>query len=262
TQEEAKGRGAIALFGEKYGERVRLVNIGDYSLELCGGIHLRRTGEVGLFKVLGEGSVAAGIRRIEAHTGPAALKKIRQREAVLQELTGTLKAKEEGLIERVEGLLKEIKRLEKELAKLKEEKLKLVVSAGPGRVAEAIGITRFRNFEDVSGVKIATAMREGATVEDLRKEADSLRAQYPSIAIVLASAENGRVVMITSLSQDLVKKGLHAGEIAKDVAKLIGGGGGGKPDMAQAGGILADKLDEALDYSFKVIKEKVQDTSL
>lgn len=262
TQEEAKGRGAIALFGEKYGERVRLVNIGDYSLELCGGIHLRRTGEIGLFKVLGEGSVAAGIRRIEAHTGPAALKKIRQREAVLQELTGTLKAKEEGLIERVEGLLKEIKRLEKELVKLKEEKLKLVVSAGPGRVAEAMGITRFRNFEDVSGVKIATAMREGATVEDLRKEADSLRAQYPSIAIVLASAENGRVVMITSLSQDLVKKGLHAGEIAKDVAKLIGGGGGGKPDMAQAGGILADKLDEALDYSFKVIKEKVQDTSL
>ncbi|MEE9583926.1 MAG: DHHA1 domain-containing protein, partial [Candidatus Brocadiales bacterium] len=245
SQGEAKKRGAIALFGEKYGEKVRLVSIGDYSMELCGGIHLRRTGEAGLFKIVGEGSVAAGIRRIEALTGPAALACVREKERTIEKLAGMLKVRESGLPDRVEGLLGEIKALEKETKKLKE-----------GGLSKAAGelITRAR---EVSGVKIITEKLDGARSDDLRRAADTLRAQAPSIAIVLATAEDGAVVIITSLSKDLVKRGLHAAEIAKAAAKVVGGGGGGRADMAQAGGKHVDKIDEALDYSYKLIKEKV-----
>lgn len=245
SQDEAKKRGAVALFGEKYGEKVRLVNIGDYSLELCGGIHLRRTGEVGLFKIVGEGSVAAGIRRIEALTGPAAVTSVREREYAVGRLARMLKVQESDLTDRVEGLLEEIKKLEKEIKRLKT-----------GDMGKATGdlLTRAR---EVSGVKIVTEMLEGARVDDLRRAADTLKAQATSIAIVLASAEDGAVVVITSLSKDLVQRGLHAAEIARGVAKLIGGGGGGRADMAQAGGNRVDKIDEALEYSYKLIKEKV-----
>ncbi|MEE9515075.1 MAG: alanine--tRNA ligase, partial [Candidatus Brocadiales bacterium] len=245
SQDEAKKRGAVALFGEKYGEKVRMVNIGDYSLELCGGIHLRRTGEVGLFKIVGEGSVAAGIRRIEALTGPAAVTSVREREYAVGRLASMLKVQESGLTDRVEGLLEEIKRLEKEIKRLKT-----------GDMGKATGdlLTRAR---EVSGVKIVTEMLEGARVDDLRRAADTLKARAPSIAIVLASTEDGAVVVITSLSKDLVQRGLHAAEIAKGVAKVIGGGGGGRADMAQAGGNRVDKIDEALEYSYKLIKEKV-----
>ncbi|MFQ5862221.1 MAG: alanine--tRNA ligase [Candidatus Brocadiales bacterium] len=245
SPEEAKKRGAIALFGEKYGERVRLVNIGNYSLELCGGIHLRRTGEVGLFKIVGESSVAAGIRRLEALTGPAALKSVREKEYTVEELARMLKVQEAGLIGRVEGLLGDIKGLEREIKGLK--------GGGLGKATSEL-ITRAR---EVSGVKIITEKVEGAKADDLRRTADTLKAQAPSIAIVLAAMQDGMVVIITSLSKDLVKRGLHAAEIAKDVAKVVGGGGGGRADMAQAGGKYTEKIDEALDYSFKLIKEKV-----
>lgn len=243
--DEAKGRGAIALFGEKYGEKVRLVNIGGYSKELCGGIHLKRTGEVGLFKIVGEGSVAAGIRRIEALTGPAAVRAIREKEHTIEELSRILKVQESGLVERVKGLLDEIRSLEKEIKRLKE--------GGLDKAASEL-INRAR---EVSGVKIVTEKLEGARAEDLRRAADTLKAQAASIAIVLAAMQDGAVVIITSLSKDLVKRGLHAAEIARDVAKVVGGGGGGRADMAQAGGKHPEKIDEALDYSFRLIKEKV-----
>ncbi|MEE9200353.1 MAG: alanine--tRNA ligase, partial [Candidatus Brocadiales bacterium] len=223
SQEEAKRRGAIALFGEKYGEKVRLVNVGGYSLELCGGVHLRRTGEAGLFKIVGEGSVAAGIRRIEALTGPAAISSLREKERTIERLADMLKVHEGGLADRAEGLLAEVKGLEKEIKRLKKGSL--------GKSTSDL-ITRAK---EVSGVKIVTERLEGAKADDLRRTADTLKASTPSIAIVLASAENGSVVVITSLSKDLVKRGLHAAEIAKGVAKVIGGGGGGRADMAQAG---------------------------
>ncbi|MFQ5956623.1 MAG: alanine--tRNA ligase [Candidatus Brocadiales bacterium] len=245
SQDEAKKRGAIALFGEKYGEKVRLVSIGDYSRELCGGVHLGRTGEVGFFKIVGEGSVAAGIRRIEALTGPCALKGIREKEHTMEELARMLKVQEGGLIDRVKGLLGDIKGLEKEIKRVKE--------GGLGKASSEL-ITRAR---EVSGVKIIIEKLEGAKPDDLRRAADTLKTQAPSIAIVLAAMQDSSVVIITSLSKDLVKRGLHAAEIAKDVAKVVGGGGGGRADMAQAGGNCPEKIDEALDYSFKLIKDKV-----
>ncbi len=245
SQEEAKKRGAIALFGEKYGEKVRLVSVGDYSRELCGGIHLRRTGETGLFKIVGEGSVAAGIRRIEALTGPAAIVSLREKERTVERLSGMLKVRESGLADRVEGLLGEIKGLEKEVRRAKE--------GGLGEAATNL-ISRAR---EVSGVKIVTEKLEGANVDDLRRAADRLRSQAPSIAIVLASADGGSVKLITSLSKDLVQRGLHAGDIVKGAAEVVGGGGGGRADMAQAGGKDVEKIDEALDYSYKLIEEKV-----
>lgn len=240
--EEARKRGAIALFGEKYGERVRLVDIGGYSKELCGGIHLHRSGEVGLFKLVSEGSAAAGIRRIEALTGPAALQKIRETEAVLERLSTTLKVPEGAVLQRVEAMLGEIKRLEK--GTLGDQLRDFVAE---GLIKEA---------KEVNGVKVIAQKLEALGVNDLRRVIDYIK-PLPSVAVMLGTKEDGRAVLIVYMSKNLVKKGLNASEIVKDVARIIGGGGGGRADLAQAGGKDVEKLDEALEYSFKLIKEKV-----
>lgn len=243
--DEAKASGAMALFGEKYGEAVRVVNIGSYSRELCGGTHVRSTGEIGLFKIMSEASIAAGIRRIEALTGAAAINNIRQKEGVVSELCSLLKTPENQLLQRIEGVLEDAKKLNKEIQQLKQGSI--------GKVTD----TLIANAKEVSGVKIITQKLEGVNVEDLRNTADALRKLVESIAIVLGATEDGRVILITCFSKDLTKRGLHAGHIAKDIAKIVGGGGGGKPDMAQAGGQLTDKLDEALQTSYKIISEKI-----
>lgn len=242
---EAKASGAMALFGEKYGETVRVVNMGDFSRELCGGTHVRNTGEIGLFKIVSESSIAAGIRRIEALTGALALNKIREKEDVISELCGVLKTPENQLVGRIEGVLDEVKKLNKEIQQLKQETV--------GKVTDSL----IANAKEVSGVKIITERLEGVKAEDLRNTADALRKQVSSIAIVLGATEDGRVILITCLSQDLIKRGLHAGNIAKDIARIVGGGGGGKPDIAQAGGQLTERLDEALKVSYKIISEKI-----
>jgi alanyl-tRNA synthetase len=240
--EEAKKKGAMALFGEKYGERVRLVGIGAYSKELCGGIHLHRSGEVGLFKLVSEGSAAAGIRRIEALTGPAALQKVRETETVLQKLSTTLKVPEGAILQRVETLLGEMKKLEK--GTLGDQLRDFVAE---GLIKEA---------KEVSGVRVITQKLEALRPEDLRKVIDYMK-PLPSIAVTLGTKEEGRAVLIVYVSKDLVKKGLNASEIAREGARVIGGSGGGRADMAQAGGKDVAKLEEALAYSFKLIKEKV-----
>lgn len=242
---EAKAAGAIALFGEKYGETVRVVNIGNFSSELCGGTHVKDTGEIGCFKIVSESSVASGIRRIEALTGAAAMNKIREKEDIIREVCSVLKAPENQLIQRIEDVLDDAKKLNKEVQQLKQGSL--------GKSADAL----IANAKEVSGVKIITEKLEGVNAEDLRNTADALRKSIRSVAIVLGSTEDGRVVLITCLSKDLIKRGLHAGHIAKDIAKIVGGGGGGKPDMAQAGGQLPDRLDEALKTSYKIISEKI-----
>ncbi len=245
--DQARKAGATALFGEKYGENVRVVNIGDYSQELCAGTHVSNTGEIGLFKIISEFSVAAGIRRIEAVTGKVAIARTRQKEKMLEKLCGVLDVQDNMVIQRAEELMQQIKDFKKEMQKAKKED------------AQKYSSELVAHAKKVSGVSIVTEVIEGVEVDDLRKAVDSLKKSLKSVAIILGTAENGRVTLITSLSSDLVKKGLHAGNIAKDIAKIVGGGGGGRADMAQAGGQLPDKLSDALGLGFRIIQEKIED---
>jgi alanyl-tRNA synthetase len=246
TLNEAKATGAVALFGEKYGENVRVVNIGDYSRELCGGMHVGNTGEIGLFKIISESSIAAGIRRIEAVTGKKALAKINHKGEILERLYSILDTQENTIIQRTEELIQQLKSLRKEAQKAKKES------------AQEYSSNLIANAREISGVKIVTEIIEGVEVEDLRKTADSLKKRLGSVAIILGTTENGRVILVTALSKDLIKKGLNAGNIAKDMAKIVGGGGGGRADMAQTGGRSPNKINEAIDLAFKIIREKIE----
>ncbi|MGR3220611.1 MAG: alanine--tRNA ligase [Candidatus Anammoxibacter sp.] len=240
---EAIDSGVTALFGEKYGEFVRAVNIGKYSRELCGGTHVSRTGNIGLFKITGESSIAAGIRRIEAITGLEALKRARKKECVISELCGVLNTNEGMLYGRVKEILRQIKDNDKEISKLKQQ-------AGSGMADKLIS-----DAKEVSGVKIVVAKIEKASITDLRNTADSLRKASGSVAVVLGSSEDSNVVLIAALSNEVVKRGLHAGKIVKEVAKIVEGGGGGNAEIAQAGGKNVSKLANALSGARKLIEE-------
>ncbi|MGR3176065.1 MAG: alanine--tRNA ligase [Candidatus Scalindua sp.] len=246
TLDKARKAGATALFGEKYGENVRVVNIGDYSRELCAGTHVSNTGEIGLFKITSESSIAAGIRRLEAVTGNEALTRITQKEKTLDRLCAVLDAQENMAVQRAEELMLQIRDLRKDVQKAKKEG------------AREFSSKLIANAREISGVKIVAEVIEGVDIGDLRKTVDSLKESLGSVAIVLGTTENGKVTLITSLSNDLVKKGLHAGNIARDIAKIVGGGGGGRADMAQAGGQLPYKIKEAIDLGFRIIQEKIE----
>jgi len=246
TLDKAAKSGATALFGEKYGEHVRVVDIGDYSRELCAGTHVRSTGEIGFFKLISESSIAAGIRRIEAVTGKEALARIRQKEITLERLCGVLDVQESMVIQRAEDMILQLKDLRKNVQQARKEDI------------EKYSSVLIANAREVSGVKIVAEVLKGIDVGDLRKAVDSLKKSLGSVAIILGTTQNGRVTLITSLSNDLVKKGLHAGNIARDIARIVGGGGGGRADMAQAGGQLPDKINEAIDRAFKMICEKLE----
>ena len=243
--QEARNAGAIALFGEKYGELVRMASVGDFSKELCGGTHVNYSGEIGLLRIIGESSVAAGIRRIEAMTGMAALNRDREKESLLQEVCGILNTSEEKLILKAQDLLSELKNLHKEVHKVKQKEIS-------GKVESFV-----ENAKEVSGIKIIARKVEDATADDLRKTADMLMKSTKEAAIILGTAQNGRVTIIAALSPSLVKCGLHAGNISKEVAKVVGGGGGGRPEMAQAGGQWAEKLDEALSFATELLSKKI-----
>ena len=244
--DKARKAGVTALFGEKYGENVRVVSIGDYSQELCGGTHVENTGEIGLFKITSESSIAAGIRRLEAVTGNDALTRIRQKEKTLDRLCNVLDVQENMAVQRAEELMLQIRDLRKDVQKAKKEG------------AREFSSDLIANAREISGVKIVTEVIEGVDIGDLRKTVDSLKESLGSVAIVLGTTEDSKVTLLTSLSNDLVKKGLHAGNIARDIAKIVGGGGGGRADMAQAGGQLPDKINEAIDLGFRIIQEKIE----
>jgi len=245
--DKARNAGVTALFGEKYGENVRVVSIGDYSQELCAGMHVNNTGEIGLFKITSESSIAAGIRRIEAVTGNEAIAWTRQKEKTLDRLCGVLDTQESTVIQRAEELIQQVKDSRKDEQKLKKGDIQKYTS------------DLIANAKEVSGVKIVTEVIEGAEAGDLRKVADSLKKSLGSAAIVLGTTENEKVTLITSLSNDLVKKGLHAGYISGDMAKIVDGGGGGRADMAQAGGRLPGKINEAIDLGFRIIQQQIGD---
>ena len=230
--EDAQKTGAMMLFGEKYGEVVRVLNIGS-SIELCGGTHVKRTGDIGLFKILDESGVAAGVRRVEAVTGEGALAFVQQQEQQLQEIAAALKAQPHEAAARVGQILDNAKALEKELAALKS---KLASAQGDELLSQAV---------DINGVKVLAALLEGADSKTLRETLDKLKDKLKSAAIVLASVADGKVSLIAGVTADVTAK-VKAGDLVNFVAQQVGGKGGGRPDMAMAGGTQPEHLSVAL----------------
>jgi alanyl-tRNA synthetase len=230
--ESAQKSGAMMLFGEKYGETVRVLDIGS-SRELCGGTHVQRTGDIGLFKVVGESGVAAGVRRIEAVTGAGALAYLQQLEDTVTQAAGTLKAPATELGSRLGQVLDQVKALEKEVAALKG---KLASSQGDELLTQAV---------DVKGLKVLAAKLEGADAKTLRETLDKLKDKLKTAAIVLAAVDGDKVQLAAGVTADSVAK-VKAGELVNFVAQQVGGKGGGKPDMAMAGGTEPAKLGAAL----------------
>jgi alanyl-tRNA synthetase len=233
--DQAVKAGAMAFFGDKYGDEVRVLDIGS-SRELCGGTHVKRTGDIGFFKVLSEGGIAAGVRRIEATTGEGALAWAQQLEKDASELAfeaGFREVNLAGVRQRVASLQDANRALEKELARLKS---KVASSQGDELVAQAV---------DVKGVKVLAATMAGADAKALRESLDKLKDKLKSAVVVLGAADGGKVSLIAGVTADLTAK-LKAGELVNHVAQQVGGKGGGRPDMAQAGGTLPEKLPQAL----------------
>lgn len=234
--EEAKAMGAMALFGEKYGDIVRVVKVGDYSLELCGGCHVPNTSAIGLFKIVSESGIGAGTRRIEAVTGEAAYRFMSEQLAILQEAAQKLKTSPKELNARLDGLFAELKELERENESL------------AARLAHMEAEHLTRQVKDVNGVPVLAAKVQANDMNQLRAMADDLKQKLGTAVIVLAAVQGGKVQLIAAVTDDLVKQGFHAGKLVKEVASRCGGGGGGRPDLAQAGGKDAQKVAEALNY--------------
>ena len=231
--DDAQKIGAMMLFGEKYGDEVRVLDIGS-SRELCGGTHVARTGDIGLFKILSEGGVAAGVRRIEATTGVGALEHVQKLDSTLSEVAGALKAQPAEVTQKVSALIDQVKSLEKELARCKS---KLASSQGDDLAEQA---------RDVKGVKVLAANLDGADAKALRETMDKLKDKLKSAAIVLSAISDGKVSLIAGVTADLTSK-IKAGELVNHVATQVGGKGGGRPDMAQAGGTDPTNLTQALE---------------
>ncbi len=245
---EARSLGAMALFGEKYPEVVRVVTMGDFSRELCGGTHLDNVGQVGLFKVVAEESVSAGTRRITALTGKAALEYVRQEEQALLDVANALKVPPSQVADRVAALLDEIKALKKQAAQRKAE-VAAPTTAPDDLLAAAAPI---------GDVRVVAAAVGSATPDEIRQLIDVLRRKQPAgLAVLLASTVEGKVNLAAGLTPDLIARGLHAGHWLKEVAPIVGGGGGGRPDLAQAGGKDPAKIPAALERAAAFVQEKL-----
>jgi alanyl-tRNA synthetase len=242
---EARELGAMALFGEKYPDNVRVVRMGDWSIELCGGTHLSNSGQVGFCKLVAEEPVAKGIRRISAVTGPKALEKTRQLESLVKELCGMLKSPADELAKRLTALQDELRETKRELAKHASE-------AAVGAIDELIA-----QAEMIGGVRIVTHLAENATRDSIREMIDLLRDKAAPAAILLGAVIDGKVALTAAVSKDLIARGLHAGDCVKTAAKIVGGGGGGRPDMAEAGGKDPSKLADAIKAGADYFRSKL-----
>ncbi|QHB55447.1 alanine--tRNA ligase [Ralstonia solanacearum] len=241
--DDAVKNGAMALFGEKYGDEVRVLSIGT-SKELCGGTHVARTGDIGLFKIVGESGVAAGIRRVEAITGDNVLHYLQTLDTRINEAAAALRAQPSELTQRIGQVQDQVKTLEKELERLKS---KLAASQGDELVSQAV---------DVAGIKVLAAKLDGADAKTLRETMDKLKDKLKTAAIVLGSVSEGKVALIAGVTADATGK-IKAGELVNFVAQQVGGKGGGRPDMAQAGGTEPDKLPQALAGVTAWVQQKV-----
>ncbi|MFC7060726.1 alanine--tRNA ligase [Halobacillus seohaensis] len=243
--EEAKEKGAMALFGEKYGTEVRVVEVGDYSLELCGGCHVNNTAEIGLFKLVSETGIGAGTRRIEAVTAKGAYEFMNEKEAILKEAGQLLKTRPEQVPERVQALHHEIKSLQRENDSLSTKLSNLEASSILDEV------------EEVNGIKVLAKHVDVKDMDALRTMMDDLKQKLDSAILLLATTNGNKVQLIAGVSKDLIDQGYHAGHLIKEAATICGGGGGGRPDMAQAGGKDSSKISEALDYVKEYAKQTV-----
>ena len=243
--EEAKNMGAIAPFGEKYGATVRVVRSGDFSLEFCGGTHCSRTGRIGTLVITNETSIASGIRRIEAKTGMGAFEEIHSARTMLNDASSSLSVKPDELTERIGKLTEEIKSLKKQMKKIRREK-------AAGEAGDAVG-----DAKEVNGIKFLTHKTENMAANELRNLADTLKAKIKQGVVVIGNTDGEKVNLVCA-STDEVNKKVPAGNLIREVAKIVGGGGGGRPDMAQAGGKKPDKLDDALNAVEDIIRNMTQ----
>jgi alanyl-tRNA synthetase len=231
--DDALNTGATALFGEKYGDRVRVLRFGDFSIELCGGTHVRRVGDIGQFKIIEESAIAAGIRRIVAVAGEAAVEQVQTMEAQLKQLARTLKIAPDAIDRRLNQILESNRALEKELNDLKS---KLAAATGDELAEQAV---------DVGDIKVLAARLDGIDPKSLRATVDRLKDRLGNSIVVIGSADSGKVRIAAGVSQNLVAR-VKAGNLVNFVAQQVGGKGGGRPDFAQAGGSHPEKLDGAL----------------
>lgn len=240
--EEAKKSGAMALFGEKYDQKVRVVSMGDFSKELCGGTHVSNTSSIMLFKILSESGIAAGVRRIEALTGNAVLEYYKKQEALLQEASKALKANSGEILEKIAHLQEEVKTLQSENESLKSK----MAQGSLGNVMDKV--------VEVDGVKLLAAKVEGVDINGLRDLGDSLKEKLGEGVVLLAAVNGGKVNLLAMVTESAQKAGAHAGNLVKAAAAIVGGGGGGRPNMAQAGGKNPEKADEAVEAAAEILK--------
>lgn len=241
SMEDAKRAGAMALFGEKYGETVRVVSAGGWSIELCGGTHVQNTGEIGAFKIISESGIASGVRRIEAVTGTGVLAEALKAEKIVEETADALKSNKSNVADRAAALSEELKAVKKELEEMKK--------AAMGGEADSL----VSSSQDINGIRLVTKEFSGYGINDLRNISDDIKAAHKNICMVLAANNNGKVTFLVSLTDDVVEKGYNAGKMIKEIAAACGGGGGGKADMAQAGAKDATKINEAFEVAKKLL---------
>ncbi|MDF2636910.1 MAG: Alanine-tRNA ligase, eukaryota/bacteria, partial [Pelosinus sp.] len=246
NQDKAKEMGALALFGEKYGESVRVVLVGDVSKELCGGSHVMNTAEICLFKIVSEAGIGSGIRRIEAVTGTGAIGYINEREQLLLNAAVKLKSRPEEIAIKVDNIVSHVKELENELAALTN---KLAYGEVDALLASS---------QEVNGVQIVVGQVSINDIDGLRTVADMVRDRLECGVVTLGSINVDKVNFVAMVTKEAVAKGVHAGNIVKEVSKITGGGGGGRPDMAQAGGKQPEKITEALQFALEVIKNQIK----
>ena len=231
--DEAKRSGAVALFGERYDDPVRVLSFGGYSVELCGGTHVSRSGDVGLFKIVSEGGIAAGVRRIVALSGEEALSWVHSMEDRIDRIAGSMKAEAETVADRVEAMLARNRALERDLERLKA---RVAASHGDDLAAQAV---------DVDGLKVLAAKIDGADPKALRETVDRLKSRLGSAAVVLAAVDGGKVALVAGVTKDSVDR-IEAGGLVNHVARQVGGRGGGRPELAQAGGNDPARVEQAI----------------
>ncbi len=244
--DEAKKRGAMALFGEKYGDTVRVVQAGDFSVELCGGTHLDNTAKTGMFKIVSEASVAAGVRRIEAVTGKGMLNFLNEGRRTLMEVAKALKTTPADLFQKVEQFMGEMRHMSKNLDKLS------------AKIANRQLFDLFNAARDVKGVNVIAAKLDDINMDTMRQMGDTIKEREPNMVAVLSSVIGGKINFLCVCGADAVKLGAHAGKIIKAVASICGGGGGGRPDSATAGGKNMEKLEDALEAVNNIIAEQIE----
>jgi len=242
--QDALGRGALAFFGDKYGEQVRMVEMGSFSKELCGGTHCSQTGDIGLFRIVSEGGIAAGVRRIEALTGEGALTHAQQQEAEWRELSAVLKTSPHEVVEKAKKLVATLRDTERELERARQ------------KVLEQQGAGKEVSIQEIAGMPVLIQRVDGLNIQELRTFSDKLRHKVPSGLLVLGSVKEEKVSLLVIVGKEQAKK-LPAGKVAQHVAQFVGGSGGGRPDMAQAGGNQPEHLDAALNSVYDYVASQL-----